>query len=447
MLTLETRQKMFTFTFERMTVNRLNEDKLKKQILAIARICKRNQQNEWEFKIPSKMRTEVPINNGDLRWRYTFVMRISKPGSRSESALQKQLERITVRLEAAAKKQHWKKIADEALAADGLNGYQVLNGAGEAVGDTAPTFQIEVAKPNRWILGCPLPPLTDEVLTKHFGRLYDREAHIRILYDQLSVAVRTNFRTRHHMLLKGDPGCAKSELFKCFIAWLGNDLFEEVDACTMTKAGLELMLLNHAKQKTLKPILVLEEVEKCNDANVACLIQVMDSRGKIQRVNAHTVRDGDTSYKCEIVLWGTCNNEDTLQKFHDGAIWSRFSTKLDCERPDETLMRKILKREIGDIDGKEEWIDPVITFCYNELQHNPKFKRDFNDPRYARAMLAGGDRLLDGSYFRDTRHTSKSLRIMNTQEKDFDNMKKEDIKVEETPVSSGETNVSSASVS
>lgn len=443
MLVLE-RQKMYSFTFERMTVNRLNEDSLKKQILSIARVCKRNQQNEWDFKIPRNMRTEVAINNGDLRWRYTFVIKISKPGSRKASTLEKQLERITVRLEAAAKKQKWKKVADEALVADGLNSYQVLNNAGEMVGDTAPAFQVkveEVQKPSRWFLGCDLPELNDAVLNTYFHRLYDREAHIRILYDQLKVAVKTGFKTRHHMLLKGDPGCAKSELFKCFIAWLGGDLFEEVDASTMTKAGLELLLMNRAKSGTLKPILVMEEIEKCHDANVACLIQVMDARGKIQRVNANTVKGEETAYKCEIVLWGTCNNEETLQKFHDGAIWSRFSTKLDCERPDEVLMRKILKREIGDIDGKEEWIEPVITFCYNELQDNPQFKRDFNDPRFARAMLAGGDRLLDGSYFRDIRHTSKSLRIQ------VDNLKKEDIKAEEKPVSSEESNVSSAPIS
>lgn len=417
MLTLE-RKKVFTFTFERQTTNRLNGDSLKKQILAIARVTKRNQQNMWEFRIPQSQRTEVAIDNGDLRWRYTFVMTIRKPGSRKASALERQLERVKARLAAAARKQKWKMVSDEPLVAHGLNGYQVLNAAGEPTGDTAPAFQIEAVKrPPVWLLGKPLPALTEEVFRTYFGRIYDREAHIRIIYDQLSVGVRTKFKTRHHMLLKGDPGCAKSELYECFVDWLGDDLFEQVDACTMTKAGLELLLMNRAKFGTLKPILILEEIEKCNDANVACLIQVMDSRGKIQRVNANTVREDVTSYKCDILIWGTCNNEASLQKFHDGAIWSRFSTKLDSERPDPALMRKILLREVGDIDGKEEWIEPVITFCYNELRGHPKYSKDFDDPRFARALLAGGDRLLDGSYFADFRHSSKTLRVLPAAKK------------------------------
>lgn len=216
----------------------------------------------------------------------------------------------------------------------------------------------------------------------------------------------------HNFLANGIVvhNCAKTEMFLAFIDWLGEDLVETIDGGTMTKAGLERLLLGKAESKTLKPILLLEEIEKCHPDNLACLIQVMDARGKIQRVNADTVRNGGGVADCRPIVWGTCNDEEELKKAHKGAIWSRFSAKMDCQRPDRALMRKILLREVAEIGGKPEWVEPVLSFCFDELQAISRFKDDYDDPRFARAMLVGGDRLLDlGSkgFFADFRYTNK----------------------------------------
>src|SRR6185437_4610289 len=98
--------------------------------------------------------------------------------------------------------------------------------------------------------------------------------------------------------------------------------------------------------------------------------------------NANTVRDGDSVADCKIIVWGTCNDEDELKKAHSKAIWSRFSQRMDCERPDRALMKRILLREVEEIGGREEWIEPVLTFCYDELAKMPRFKDDFDDPRF-----------------------------------------------------------------
>ena len=120
----------------------------------------------------------------------------------------------------------------------------------------------------------------------------------------------------------------------------------------------------------------------------------MDARGRIQRVNA---RDGNVYGDAKIIIWGTCNDDDELKNAHKGAIWSRFSQKLECKRPDRALMNRILNREVEEIGGNPLWVDPILKFCFDELAGLAKFKMDYNDPRFVRSLLAGGDRILDTS--------------------------------------------------
>lgn len=393
----------FDITVGRTTKKRLSPEKRREQLQFIADAACRNFTNRWKADIPQKLLTEEEIGDGDFRQlRYTAVIQLVKERYLDAEVVKRNFKKTQNIMARAARRMKWNLLSDEALMP--VNGQlQVINGVGELMGDPAPRILKKLSSSS-----LELPPLTDEVMKKHFGRIYSREPHIRIIYDNLKTAVRTKFKARHHILLKGKPSCAKSELYMAFVDWLGSDYIEEVDASTMTKAGLERLLQEKASSGTLKPILVMEEIEKCHPENVSCLIQVMDGRGRIQRVNAHTVRDGDSdAISSPIIIWGTCNNENVLKNFFDKAIWSRFSNKLDCDRPDRALMEKILCREVIDIEGKSEWVPVVLDFCYNELANIPKFKDEFDDPRLARALLAGGDRLLDKSYLKDIREACK----------------------------------------
>lgn len=388
-------------TVERRTRKRLSPEKLQDQLSFIAEAAKRNRTANFTTNVPRKLIREIEYGEGENREvQYTAVISIMKERYIDEKAVQRKFARTKMVIERAARRKGWSLLGEEALV-PGRNGeYVTVNGAGESVGDPAP----RMAKPvSPFLQDVELPPLTDEVMRKYFSRIYDRESHIRIVHDNLKVALKTKFKTRHHILLKGPPACAKTELFLAFIDWLGDGLIESIDASTMTKAGLERLLLEKADSGTLKPILLLEEIEKCHPDNVSALIQVMDARGKIQRVNAHTVRDGDGVADCKIVVWSTCNDEEELRKAHRGAIWSRFGNKLDCQRPDRALMNKILHREVQEIGGKVEWVPLVLTFCFDELSKLEKFRDQYDDPRFARALLVGGDRLVDGSYFKDFR--------------------------------------------
>jgi MoxR-like ATPase len=411
----------FDVTVTRTTQKCLSPEKLKDQLQFIASAAQRNSTANWDVKIPKRLLSQVESGEGESRQvHYSAVIQVHKERYIDAEAVRRRFDKTLAVMAKAANRKGWQVVSDEAMVLQPSGLLAVVNGSGEVMDDPAPrlldfTNGVPKLKTKRalppkspFLEGEPLPPLTPDVYAKYFKRIYDRESHIRIIYDHLCLAVRTGFKTRHHTLLKGKPACAKTELFLSFIDWLGDSLIEQVDASTMTKAGLERMLLDKANDGELKPILIMEEVEKTPIENVSCLIQVMDARGKIQRTNANTVRDGGGIADCPIVIWGTCNDEAHLEKFHDGALWSRFSNKLDCYRPDRDLMERILMREVEEIQGKPEWVSPVLRFCYDELVQHKKFASDFDDPRFARSLLAGGDRLLDDSldgYLADIRKT------------------------------------------
>lgn len=394
----------FPVTVERITKKALNKDAMKEQLKFIADSAKRNEQANWATSIPTKLICEVDKGEGDGREvKYSAVIYVCKERYKDEDAVRRRFAKVLEVMKRAANRKDWRVISDEALKMKPNGDYVVVNGAGEETGDPAPRMldtvvpaqakakTLETHVPDDFVL----PELTDEVMAKRFGHIYAREPHIRLIYDNLATAVKSRFKKRNHILLKGKPACAKTVLFLSFIDWLGDDLIEAIDASTMSKAGLERMLLEKSHAGTLKPILILEEIEKCHPENLSCLIQVMDGRGKIQRVNANTVRDGNGEGKCEIILWGTCNNEDQLLKFHSGAIHSRFGVQPECDRPDRTLMERILLDEVADLEGDPAWVEPVLDFCFGELAHNPKFADKYDDPRFAKSLLASGKRLLD----------------------------------------------------
>ena len=173
----------------------------------------------------------------------------------------------------------------------------------------------------------------------------------------------------------------------------------------MSKAGLEKLLMKGSTDGTLPPILLIEEFEKVVEPKIVnSLIQVMDTRGVIQRTNA---RDGNEYGQCKELVWGTCNDSDHLRGFAKGAIWSRFSLKPIFKRPSPNTMKKILMRVCDDVEkeggycGSEDHVDIIVDFMWNEVKQMPEYAKDYNDPRLGRALLSGGDRILDGDFLKD----------------------------------------------
>lgn len=204
----------------------------------------------------------------------------------------------------------------------------------------------------------------------------------------------------HNFLANGFVvhNCGKTEILLAYEQWLGEEWILSLDATTLSKAGLEKLLIKASQEKRLAPIVKIEEIEKVTEPkSLNSLLQGMDTRARIQRTNA---RDGDLFAEFKSLVWATCNDSNLLRKFADGALWSRFSMRPTCKRPNQDTMKKILMRvcrdvsDAGGIAGDERHVNVVLEFMWGPLKEMNEYKADYNDPRLGRALLSGGDRLL-----------------------------------------------------
>lgn len=243
-----------------------------------------------------------------------------------------------------------------------------------------------------------LPSLTPEVINKHFGKLYDRDPHIRLIHDSAATHFASNGEFRTHVLLYGPAASAKTTLLTGFKELYEPDGTERVlmiDATTSSKAGFETTLLNRAVDGLLPEFIYIEEIEKQMrrvPAVFNALLSIMDSRGMISRNNA---RIGHVTRKTPVTVWATSNDEHFIKNYDSGAIWSRFQRRIRCDQPTREMTYRILEDKIKSFpEGKTEWIIPALIVGWDVLGSR--------DPREIIAIaLDGKDRLLDGSFQRD----------------------------------------------
>ena len=236
---------------------------------------------------------------------------------------------------------------------------------------------------------------------EHFARIYDREAQVTRILGALELAKRTEMLKRTHSVLDGEPGCGKTEIMKATARMLGKENQEWLwfDATSMTKAGVIENLMN---ADVVPPVLFIEEIEKCDENSLRWLLGVMDVRGQIRRTN---YRVGNEAREVRMVVIATANDVNLLKTIMSGALYSRFQNKIYCPRPDRKIMQMILEREIEEIKGKQEWIEPTLKFAYDEW--------GMTDPRDIITICScGGDRLLDGKYQADY------IKTMHPQERE-----------------------------
>lgn len=374
----------FEVTLEQVVLKHLDTDVMRGNLKEIGSAATRNKQFNLNVSIPRNKINIHPFEDetGETKYRYTALLVVWKDGFRSPGAVLEQFNTVKPLMMKVANRLKWTLVEG--------------NATPETEAIIASTSEKKPKEPKRIVsnnTNIVVPDLTSEVFESHFDRLYNREPHIRLIYDSVKAAINTGFKNRNHVLLYGLAATAKTELFNAFRNFIGVNNVWHVDATTTTKAGLERELVKRSQEKTLPPFILIEEIEKVtNPDNINCLLQVMDTRGMIQRTNA---RVGDVYEECKVVVWATCNDSNLLRGFADGAIWSRFNMRLICKRPDETLMRRILTRCVIESKGDVRWVEPVIRFMWDQLKLLKEYKYDYNDPRLGRALLAGEDRLFD----------------------------------------------------
>ena len=217
----------------------------------------------------------------------------------------------------------------------------------------------------------------------HFDELYGLDYHIQLAIEPLHLANQTNLEDRIHTVLKGPPGCGKTELLKAMANMLGKEKINYLwfDATSATQAGAIQSLMS---SPFIPPVLFVEEIEKTEETALRWMLGLLDKRGEIRRLN---FRVGNQAKNVRMVCYATVNDEDRFKKAMSGALESRFSNKLYFDRPTPETMRQILAREVRKLQGRMEWIDPTIEFCYDVLK--------VDDPRTIIPILKlGRDKLL-----------------------------------------------------
>ena len=375
------KKKHFDLVLEKTSQRRLTPERVREQLAYIRDAVSRNRQRRFSGHLAKKLPEPVSVvMAGQQSFVYTTKLRLVKEGeTQTREKLQEQYEAVVRVVQAAGRTHGWRVASEDDQA------MLLRSGDNPIIAEAKRTTDMSI----RQKLDVELPELTSDNLCAFFSRIYKRENHIQIIHRANVTAAMTKFDKRRHSLCWGPPGCAKTELFDSFVQFYGPDKVLHLDSTTTTKAGLETLILNRARDGTLPPFLYLEEIEKYDLNAMHVLHAIMDQRGRVQRTNA---RIGNVAADAKLVVWATCNSLNKLKQFEGGAILSRFSNRkqLYCPRPDEELMRRILTREVTEMGGDEEWVEPVVRFVFDEMKTN--------DPREAVALLDGRELLLDGTY-------------------------------------------------
>lgn len=349
----------------------------------------------------------------DSVWLYHARIRLEREGDPNLDTVKKALEHVMGRLRKRAEKKGW---TVEGQPSVGRAGPSLSHDNHDSHGqqdqqDQAETQDKEMVDPFPPFV---LPGLDDEIMRDHFGDIYERDAHIRIVHRAVETSLNSHGKVLSHVLLYGLPGACKTKLMESFKTFYEKDeqgTFERVafvDGTTMSKAGLEKYLLALAGTGTNKStnrlpvVLVVDEIEKQPMDNLLCLNNVMGS-GVLTRLNAFT---GNVRVPAIFTVVGICNDEKMLKDFRNGALWSRFTHKLYCARPSRIIAREILEQiavDIGCGDHAREMADAALRFGWDQLGQR--------DIREIKGHLDGREDLLSGLWQKD------KLTVYNSEEK------------------------------
>lgn len=260
---------------------------------------------------------------------------------------------------------------------------------------------------------------TDDEIESHpaFEGIYDRAAHIRVMFSSIKTMKDTKGMRRNHVILHGLPACAKSSLFMGMQKVLPVGSYLKLNANSTTRAGIEEIFLGKLKVTGVPPIIFNEELEKTLEAILTTWLSILDERAEVRKLNFRT----SDQTEARVLCFATANDKLLFDRLmggrpgHPGAISSRFTKSLYVPRPSWNVMEKILLRDIKRYGGKEAWAQKCIDIAQTI---------GTNDPRTVLSYLDGGDRLLDGSYKADLLRINE---LEKQDKKEFVTLTKEEL--------------------
>jgi hypothetical protein len=235
---------------------------------------------------------------------------------------------------------------------------------------------------------------SDEYLVQHpaWRDLYGVGPQIRTVLSNIKRAHDTEGGSRNHGVLYGHAGCGKTTTLLAIEQMFGSGAVLRLDATSTTRAGIEKLFFSDLQQ--IPPLVFMEEAEKADPEALKVWLGALDDRGEIRKVNfrVNQLREVRVLFIC------TVNNKTLFDKMmgsdgsEAGALSSRCVSQIYFPRPSEMVLQQILQKEIAKNGGDPRWIPPCLTLAK---------EMGISDPRTVRSYLAGGDRLMDGSYQAD----------------------------------------------
>jgi hypothetical protein len=406
---------------QRKTKNRINDEIIHKQMeYIVKRGLASNRGATWEVtphRIPPTFKNEC--------WVFSYELELEKTrghqGGETESRQFAEIKAIMMQAGNAGnfQKNPWVVLGDEVQNTEQETHSQSIENIITEVGE-------EIA--NKFLNGVrevtsirnvktwndlAIPPEflgedSDKALSEHeaWKNLYDLGPQVRLLMNNIHRAATTNGESRNHAVLFGHSGCGKTTTLLAFERMFGEGSVLRLDATSTTKAGLEKMFFSDLTE--IPPLVFMEEAEKADPDALKIWLGALDDRGEIRKVNFRK----NELRAVKVLFFCTVNNKALFDRMmgsdgsQNGALSSRCVSQIYFPRPSNDTLRQILKKEIDQNGGNYDWITPAL-----DLAREMKTA----DPRIVRHYLAGGDRLLNGSYQRDWKAVQHAQEMFQRQ--------------------------------
>lgn len=217
----------------------------------------------------------------------------------------------------------------------------------------------------------------------HFSHLFGLEDQISIAMSSIQAAIDSEWQNRFHCAFVGEPASGKSATAEAFRTIFGEEAVLKYDATSTTMAGA---IKDLDQRDALPRILIVEEIEKADEASFRWLLGVLDWRAEIRKVNFKQFIHRETRMLGIV----TVNDYNHFSKLMSGALASRCGDPIWFPKPSREVLQKILEREVSKVAGDPRWIEPTLDYAA---------RVDMFDPRHVTAIcLRGKEKLLTGEY-------------------------------------------------